>query len=340
MHRDKPLRLQDFDYDLPEELIAKYPKIPRHDARLMVLDRKSQSISHDTFINLPRYLEEGDLLVFNDTKVIPARLYGTKPTGGRVEIVLTDFISPNRWKALVGGKKIKEGLTVKITDDFFIKVVRHFGESTFEVELLAEEPLKMIDKYGRIPIPPYLEREEEDIDREYYQTIFAREEGAVASPTASLHFSEELMKDLERKGIKTAFITLHVSYGTFKPVKHENIEEHRVDSEYIRVPKETINAVKRAKSLGRRVVAVGTTVVRALETAGLEPYEGWTELYIRPPYRFRVVTAMITNFHLPRSSLLILVSTFAGREFLLKAYREAVNKRYRFYSYGDGMLIL
>ncbi len=334
------MRIEDFDYHLPKELIAKYPTLPRHNARMMVLRRDSLSIEHNTFINLPDYLEEGDLLVFNDTKVIPARLYGKKATGGKVEVVLTDFITPRRWKALVGGKKIREGLEIEVAKGFRIKILRHIRESSFEVELLTDNPLADIDRYGHIPIPPYLEREEEEIDRKYYQTIFAKEEGAVASPTASLHFSEELMAKLEEKGVKTAFITLHVSYGTFKPVKEKLIHKHRVDAEFVRVPPDTAEAIKRTKGEGKKVIAVGTTVVRALETSKGEPYEGWTELYIYPPYRFKVVSAMITNFHLPKSSLLILVSAFAGREFLLKAYREAVGKKYRFYSYGDGMLIL
>ncbi len=334
------MKLSDFDYELPEELIAKYPAVPRHAARLMVLNRKEKSIRHDTFIDLPNYLNEGDLLVFNNTKVLPARLYGKKPTGGKVEIVLTDYIKPDEWKALVGGKGIKPGLVVKIAPDFHVKVLEHIEGGTFRVKLLGKEPLKLLDKYGHIPIPPYLKREEEPIDREYYQTIFAKEMGAVAAPTASLHFSEELMEKLKEKGINFAFITLHVSYGTFKPVKTENVEEHRVDPEYVKIPPETVEKIKETKERGKRVVAVGTTVVRALETSPYEPFEGWTELYIYPGYQFKVVDAMITNFHLPRSSLLILVSAFAGREFILKAYQEAVQKRYRFYSYGDGMLIL
>ncbi|WP_461829081.1 tRNA preQ1(34) S-adenosylmethionine ribosyltransferase-isomerase QueA [Aquifex sp.] len=334
------MKLSEFDYELPEELIAKYPAVPRHAARLMVLNRKDQSIKHDTFINLPNYLEEGDLLVFNDTKVLPARLYGKKPTGGKVEVVLTDFIKPDEWKALVGGKKIKPGLVIEIAPDFHIQILEHIEGGTFRVKLLGKEPLKLLDKYGHIPIPPYLKREEEPIDREYYQTIFAREKGSVAAPTASLHFSEELMEKLKEKGIEFAFITLHVSYGTFKPVKVENIEEHRVDPEYVKIPPETVKKIKETKRKGKKVIAVGTTVVRTLETSPYEPFEGWTDLYIYPGYKFKVVDAMITNFHLPKSSLLILVAAFAGKDFILRAYREAVEKRYRFYSYGDGMLIL
>ncbi|MCS7277797.1 MAG: tRNA preQ1(34) S-adenosylmethionine ribosyltransferase-isomerase QueA [Aquificaceae bacterium] len=334
------MRVEDFDYHLPEHLIAKYPAQPRHSARLMVLERKSQKIRHDIFWNLPLYLQEGDLLVFNNSKVLPARIYGRKPTGGKVEVLLTDYITREEWQALIGGKGIREGLKVYVAEDFQIEVLEHIEESRFRVRLISENPLKALDKYGRIPIPPYLKREEEPIDRIYYQTVFAQVEGSVAAPTASLHFSEELLKRLDEYRIKRTFITLHVSYGTFKPVKAERIELHRVDPEYVRVSEEAVRIIKETKEKGKRVVAVGTTVVRALETAGFEPFEGWTDLYIYPGYNFKVVDALITNFHLPKSSLLFLVCAFGGREFVLKAYNEAVKEGYRFYSYGDGMLIL
>ncbi len=334
------MNVEEFDYHLPEELIAKYPIVPRHNARLMILNRKDRSIKHDIFLNLPDYLEKGDLLVFNNTKVIKARVEGKKPTGGRVEILLTDYMGGKRWKALVGGKNIKPGLTVEIGKDFYIKVISHIEEASFLVELVGEDIPSLLERYGRIPIPPYLGRDEEEIDREYYQTIFAKEEGAVASPTASLHFSEELMKRLEEKGIKHTFITLHVSYGTFKPVKVREVERHKVDPEYVKVPESTIKMIRETKNRGKKVIAVGTTVVRALESSQLKPFEGYTDLYIYPSYKFKVVDCMITNFHLPKSSLLILVSAFAGKDFILKAYDEAVKLRYRFYSYGDGMLIL
>ncbi len=334
------MKVEEFDYYLPEELIAKYPVVPRHNARLMVLNRKDRSIKHDIFWNLPEYLDKGDLLVFNNTKVIPARLYGRKPTGGKVEIVLTDYIKDDEWKALIGGKKIREGLIIEIAEDFKVEVLEHIEEGKFRVRLIGKEPLKLIDKYGHIPIPPYLKREEEEIDKVYYQTVFAKEKGAVAAPTASLHFSEELLEKLDKYGIKRAFITLHVSYGTFKPVKVKNVEEHRVDPEYIKVPEETVKLIKETKEKGKRVVAVGTTVVRALETKPFEPFEGWTDLYIYPGFKFKVVDALITNFHLPKSSLLFLVCAFGGKDFIMRAYKEAVEKRYRFYSYGDGMLIL
>ncbi len=334
------MRVEEFDYYLPEELIAKYPVEPRHMARLMVLDRKSQSIKHDIFWNLPLYLQEGDLLVFNNSKVLPARLYGKKPTGGKVEVLLTDYITKEEWYALVGGKSIKEGLVIEVAPDLKVQVLEHVEGGRFKVRLISEEPLKALDKYGKIPIPPYLKREEEPIDRVYYQTVFAKEEGSVAAPTASLHFSEELLQRLEEYGIKKAFITLHVSYGTFKPVKVEKVEEHRVEPEYIKVPEETVELIKETKAKGKKVIAVGTTVVRAIETAGFIPYEGWTDLYIYPGYQYKVVDALITNFHLPKSSLLFLVCAFGGKDFILKAYKVAVEEKYRFYSYGDGMLIL
>ena len=334
------MKTSSFDYELPEELIAKYPAVPRHSARLMVVKRNDGTILHDTFLNLPDYLEEGDLLIFNNTKVLPARLYGKKKTGGRVEILLTDRIKGDLWKAFIGGKKIKPGLRIKVADDFEVEVTEHISEGLFYVRLIGKETLKLLDRYGKIPIPPYLKREEEPLDKVYYQTIFAKEEGSVASPTASLHFSEELMEKLNKKGIRHTFITLHVSYGTFKPITAEEIEQHRVDPEYVKVPEETINAIRETKERGKRVVCVGTTVVRALETKPFEPYEGWTDLYIMPGFKFSVTDAMITNFHLPRSSLLVLVCAFGGKDLILEAYRTAVERRYRFYSYGDGMLIL
>ncbi len=342
-----------YDYPLPKELIAKYPIEPRDHSRLMVLDRKNRTITHDRFYNLPKYLREGDLLVLNDTKVIPARLIGKKKTGGRVEVLLNRKLpEKNRWHALVGGKKIREGLEVFIGDGSLkAKVIRQVEGPLFEVELTAEggDVMKKIYEFGKIPIPPYLERDEEPIDRARYQTVFAKKEGSVAAPTASLHFTQRVFEELERKGVKVAYITLHVGLGTFKPIKVKNVLEHKVDPEYVEVPPQTVELIKRTKSKGGRIVAVGTTVVRTLETVAtssggnlknLKPYKGFTDLYIKPGYKFKLVDAMVTNFHLPKSSLLVLVATFAGRDFILKAYGEAIEKGYRFYSYGDAMLIV
>ena len=335
-----------YDYTLPQHLIAKYPASPRDSSRLMVLDRKRETIKHDRFYNLPQYLQEGDLLVINDTKVIPARLLGHKPTGGKVEVLLNRKLPlENRWLALVGGKKIKPGLEVFIAEDLTAKVIRQVEGPLFEVELHSPDGnvMEKVFKYGKIPIPPYLEREEEPIDRERYQTVFAKKEGSVAAPTASLHFTDRVFKALEEKRVRVAFVTLHVGLGTFKPIKVRNILEHRVDPEYIEIPPETVEAIRETKQKGKRVIAVGTTVARTLETLalkGFKPFKGFTDLYIKPGHRFRVVDGLITNFHLPRSSLLVLVATFAGREFILRAYKEAVKEGYRFYSYGDAMLIL
>ncbi len=331
------MKLSEFDFKLPKELIAKYPKIPREEARLMVLNRKDKTLIHSTFKELPKFLREGDLLIFNDTKVIPARLIGRKETGGKVEVLLYQKLNRGTYKALVGGKKIREGLKVFVGKEVEILIKEHLKESTFLVEILkGEEKLKEV---GKIPIPPYLEREEEPIDRLYYQTIFAKEEGSVASPTAGLHFSEKLLKSLRERGINFAFITLHVSYATFKPLKEDDVEKNTLEEEFVKVPEETIKKVLETKRRGNKVVAVGTTVVRALESKPFKSYEGFTNLFIYPPYEFKVIDALITNFHLPRSSLLLLVCAFGGKDFILRAYQEAIKKKYRFYSYGDGMLI-
>jgi len=338
-----------FDYELPERLIAKYPVNPRHSAKLMVLDRKNSTITHSSFWHIDEFLEEGDLLVFNDTKVLPARLLGKKKgvEHSSVEILLLRHLENQRWEALVGGKNIKPGLTISISDDFEAIIESQIEKSKFLVLLEAKNQtqIEAINKYGKIPIPPYLERDEEPIDREFYQTVFAKKEFSVAAPTASLHFSEELLEKLKKK-VNIDFVTLHVSYGTFKPVTVKNIEEHKVDEEYIEVAEALIKKIQKTKEIGKKVIAVGTTVTRALETAVDRPYFGFTDLYIRPGFKFKVLDGLITNFHLPKSSLLILVSAFCemknpnGREFILKAYKEAIKNEYRFYSYGDGMLIL
>lgn len=352
-----------YDYELPEHLIAKYPIEPRDHARLMVLDRKTQTIKHDYFYNLPKYLKKGDLLVLNNTKVIPARLLGKKKTGGKVEVLLNRKLEQeNRWFALIGGKKIKPGLEIYIDEDLKAVILQQVEGPLFEVELITTDGGNVMEKiyqYGKIPIPPYLERNEEPIDRVRYQTVFAQKEGSVAAPTASLHFTKRVLNELTQKGVKIAYVTLHVGLGTFKPIKVKNVLEHKVDSEYIEVPEEFIEAIRETKQKRGKIVAVGTTSTRALETVAtlaekewernnkkgklldyLKPYKGFTNLYINPLYRFKLVDALITNFHLPKSSLLVLVATFAGRDFILKAYKEAIEKGYRFYSYGDAMLIL
>ncbi|WP_457621653.1 tRNA preQ1(34) S-adenosylmethionine ribosyltransferase-isomerase QueA [Persephonella sp.] len=335
-------RLSDYDYRLPKELIAKYPVEPRDSCRLMVLNRKERTIEHRIFRDIGDYLKEGDLLVLNDTKVIPARLIGRKETGAKIEIFLLKPVTENVWEALIKNiKRLKEGQTVIISEDFRIKLLEKLEEGKAVVQLIGEDIKSLIEKYGHIPLPPYIEREDEDKDRDYYQTVFAKKEGAVASPTAGLHFTEELLEKLKEKGIKTAFVTLHVGLGTFRPITVEDITKHKMHEEFYQIPEETLDLIRETKERGRSVIAVGTTVVRTLETyAQTGNKEGFSDIYIYPPYDFKIIDSMITNFHLPKSTLLLLVSAFAGRDFILEAYREAVEKKYRFFSYGDAMLIL
>ena len=336
------LKLSDFDYNLPKELIAKYPVEPRDACRLMVLDRKTQKIEHRIFRDIIDYLQEGDLLVLNDTKVIPARLQGKKETGAKIEVFLLRPITENRWEVLIKNiKRLKPGQKVIFGEDFSAKLVEKFEEGKALVEFEGEDINALIKKYGHIPLPPYIEREDEEKDKDYYQTVFARKEGAVASPTAGLHFTKELLDKLEKKGVKKAFVTLHVGLGTFRPIQTEDITKHKMHEEYYYIPEETLKLILETKEKGKSVVAVGTTVVRTLETyAQTGKTEGFSDIFIYPPYQFKMVDRLITNFHLPKSTLLLLVSAFAGKNFIFKAYEEAVRKKYRFFSYGDAMLIL
>jgi S-adenosylmethionine:tRNA ribosyltransferase-isomerase len=336
------IKLSDYDYNLPKELIAKYPVEPRDSCRLMVLDRKSRSIRHRIFRDITEYLEEGDLLVLNDTKVIPARLIGKKETGAKIEIFLLRPFCDNEWEVLIKNiKRLKAGQKVIIGEDFYAELTEKYEEGKARVRLHGEDINALIKKYGHIPLPPYIEREDEEKDKELYQTVFAKKEGAVASPTAGLHFTESLLEKLEKKGVKKAFCTLHVGLGTFRPIQTEDIAKHKMHEEFYQIPEKTIKMIQETKKRGKKVVAVGTTVVRTLETYALtEKKEGFSDIFIYPPYNFKIVDALITNFHLPKSTLILLVSAFAGREFILRAYSEAVKKRYRFFSYGDAMLIL
>ena len=336
------IKLSDYDYDLPKELIAKYPVEPRDSCRLMVLNRKDKTIEHRIFRDLGDYLEEGDLLVLNDTKVIPARLKGKKKTGANIEIFLLRPFSENIWEVLIKNiKRLKEGQEIIIASDFKVKLLEKYEEGKAKVELIGENIKQLIEKYGHVPLPPYIEREDEEKDKDYYQTVFAKKEGAVASPTAGLHFTKELLEKLEKKGVKKAFCTLHVGLGTFRPIQTEDVTKHKMHEEFYQIPDETLKLIEETKQKGKRVVAVGTTVVRTLETyAQTGKKEGFSDIFIYPPYEFKVVDALITNFHLPKSTLILLVSAFADREFILRAYKIAVEKKYRFFSYGDAMLIL
>lgn len=336
--------LKDFDYDLPDELIAQHPCEPRDHSRLMTLNKNKGIIDHRYFYNLPEYLKPGDTLVFNDTKVIPARLIGSKSgSGGKVEVFLLNRVSGNDWETLVKpGKKLRPGSIVRFGEElsgevldateYGGRVVRFIYEGIFE---------EILDRLGETPLPPYIK--EQLKDKERYQTVYARERGSAAAPTAGLHFTRELMEVIKNKGVHLAFVTLHVGLGTFRPVNVENITEHVMHREYYSVSEETATLINRTKQQGGKIIAVGTTAIRTLETVGVsgtvKPQSGWTDIFIYPGYEFKVVDALVTNFHLPKSTLLMLISAFAGRDTVMAAYKEAVEKRYRFFSFGDAMLI-
>lgn len=336
------MKIEEFDYHLPKELIAKYPVEPRDSCRLLVLDKNSGKIYHRIFKDIVDYVEEGDLIVFNDSKVIPARLIGVKESGkAKIEVFLIRQIKENLWYALIKNiRRLKKGQKIYIADNFYVEY-KEREEDKAIVEIYSENLMEDLEKYGHVPLPPYIEREDEEKDKVLYQTVFAKEHGSVASPTAGLHFTTELLEKLKNKGVNTAFITLHVGLGTFKPIKVSNIEDHKMHEEFYTIPEETLELIERTKKSGKSVIAVGTTVVRTLESfakTGIK--EGFTDIFIYPPYKFKVVDKLVTNFHLPKSTLILLVSAFAGKENTLMAYKEAVDKKYRFYSYGDAMFII
>jgi S-adenosylmethionine:tRNA ribosyltransferase-isomerase len=335
----------DFDYDLPAASIAQEPA-PRGESRLLVLDRPAPE-RHSRVRDLPRLLRPGDLLVLNDTRVIQARLYGRSTGGGRMEVLLIERVAEREWEALVKpGRRARPGTVIEIAEGLAAEVVDKREEGSAHRYLLRfSEPIEPhLERLGHIPLPPYIHRPDTSEDRERYQTVYARSPGAVAAPTAGLHFSEELLREIEAAGIETARVTLHIGIGTFKPVGAERIEEHRMDRERYEIGEEAAEAVRRAREAGRRIVAVGTTVVRTLEGAALagggdvRAGSAATDLFITPGFRFQAVDVLLTNFHLPRSTLLMLVSAFAGRERVLAFYEEAIREGYRFYSYGDAML--
>jgi S-adenosylmethionine:tRNA ribosyltransferase-isomerase len=347
--------IEDYDYDLPEELIAQVPASDRDASRLLVLERSGKSLSDRHFFDLPGLLRSGDVLVVNNTRVVPARLYGRKNSGGRVELLVlehSDEGSPRsntRWCLFKASKRPKRG-TRLFFDNNAEGIVRDLGEDGLvKVAFESSRPIDLLlEEKGVMPLPPYIRREKDDqrsgMDRERYQTVFPKKRGAVAAPTAGLHFTPLLMEKLSRSGVVVVELTLHVGHGTFKPVRVKDIRNHSLGEEEYIIGRQTARTIDNAKEEGRRVIAVGTTVVRTLETAarqGRVVYgEGRTDLLITPGFEFKVIDGMITNFHLPRSSLLFLVSAFAGLEFIRTAYRWAVAKAYRFYSYGDAMLIL
>jgi S-adenosylmethionine:tRNA ribosyltransferase-isomerase len=334
---------QDFDYDLPAASIAQEPA-PRGESRLLVLDRQGPE-RHARVSDLPRLLHPDDLLVLNDTRVIPARLYGRSAGGGRMEILLIEPVAEREWDALVKpGRRARPGAVIELDEGLAAEVIDKREDGRHRLRFT--QPIEPhLDRLGHIPLPPYIHRPDTAEDRERYQTVFARQPGAVAAPTAGLHFTAELLEEIAAAGVEIARVTLHVGIGTFKPVSAERIEEHRMESERYEIGEESAGAIRRARAAGRRIVAVGTTVVRTLESAAQEgggevrAGSGATRLFITPGYSFQVVDALLTNFHLPRSTLLMLVSAFAGRERVLAAYEEAIREGYRFYSYGDAMLL-
>lgn len=338
------MKLTDFSYELPKELIAQHPAEPRDHARLMLYDRKTGAVEHKHFYDLVDELRAGDVLVFNDSKVIPARLYGKRvPTGGKVEVLLLTPVGEDRWEVLVKpGKKALPGTTIEFPGglqaevldrtDFGGRVVHFTYDGVFD---------DIIDKIGKMPLPPYIHEKMEDPNE--YQTVYARERGSAAAPTAGLHFTDELLQKIRDKGVEEVFVTLHVGLGTFRPVEEENIEDHQMHSEFYSITPEAADAINRAKAEGRRIIAVGTTSIRTLESAGttgkLKAGSGWTNIFIYPGFTFHIVDALVTNFHLPESTLLMLISALSTREQILHAYEIAVKEKYRFFSFGDAMFI-
>lgn len=338
------MNITDFDYFLPEELIAQYPLERRDESRLMVIHKDSGNIEHKNFPDIISYLREGDLLVLNDTKVMPARLVGKKSTGGKVELLLISRAGgPELWRSMVKPEKgIKAGARFFFGDDFLAEAIEKDETGFWIFRLEGEDIKEKIRKHGKIPLPPYIRREAEEVDKTRYQTIFAKKEGAIAAPTAGLHFTDVILEEIKKKGVLIRYITLHTGPATFLPVR--DMAWHKVPAERYIIGKDVFAEIIKARKERTRVVAVGSTVTRALEAAFLKGFEnptpeGEADLFITPGFEFKVVSALITNFHLPKSSLLMMVSAFAGRGLILKAYKEAVDKRYRFFSYGDCMMI-
>ena len=339
------MKVTDFDYELPEELIAQTPIEKRDESLLMVLDRKEQTIEHKHFKDIIDYLEPGDVLVRNNTKVIPARLYGKKETGAKVEFLLLNNMEKDIWECIVRpGNKLHIGAKVIFGDGLLkAEVLDTMPGGTRKVEFHYEGIFnEILDKIGLMPLPPYIHESLKENDR--YQTVYAKYDGSAAAPTAGLHFTPELLKKIEEKGIDIANVTLHVGIGTFRPVKEDTVEAHQMHSEHFYIKEEDCEKINKAKKSGHRVIAVGTTSCRVLETIAddngyVKPTEGDTQIFIYPGYKFRCLDALITNFHLPQSTLVMLVSALAGKDYIMKAYKEAVEQKYRFFSFGDAMLI-
>ncbi len=343
--------VKDFDYNLPEELIAQVPSSSRETSRMLVLDKKNGEISHKVFADITEYFDESDVLILNNTKVIPARLLGKKDTGAKIEVFLLKNTSDKIWECLIKpAKRVKEGTIVTFSDELKAHVIGRIDNDKMAIELIYEGDFyKILDAVGLTPLPPYIQRqmsndEIKNLDQKRYQTVYAQTPGSVAAPTAGLHFTEEILQKLEKKGVEVGFVTLNVGLGTFRPVKVDNILEHKMDSEFFEISEKTAQIITKAKQEGKKITAVGTTTVRTLETAFAKygkicACSDFSELFIYPGYKFNVIDRLITNFHLPKSTLLMLVSALASRENIMNAYNEAIMQKYRFYSYGDCMFI-
>ncbi len=349
------MKLSQFNFKLPPELLPEYPAENRDECRLMVVDRKAGTIEHKLFKDVLDYYDEGDTFILNNTKVFPARLYGKKEkTGAKIEVFLLRELNPEAklWDVLVDpARKIRVGNKLYFGEDDIVvaEVVDNTTSRGRTIRFLHDgdnnEFRRILYSLGEPPLPKYIKREAEELDRERYQTIYAKEEGAVAAPTAGLHFSESLMKRLELKGVNFAEITLHVGLGTFRTIDVEDLSKHKMDAEYVKITQDAVDAVNKAKRANQHVCAVGTTSMRSIESAVsaegfLKEYEGWTNLFIHPPYPFNIADRLITNFHIPKSSLLIMIAAFAGYDLTMKAYEEAIKEKYKFYSYGDAMMVI
>lgn len=347
--------LSEYDYDLPEELIAQMPADKRDNSRMMVLNRKDRTISHKHFYNIVDFIDKDTLLVMNNTKVLPARLIGHKDTGAKIEVFLLKQAEQRLrlWDVLIKpSKRIKPETIIKISDELSVRAIKRLEENgEWLVELIYDDDnvLEVLHRNGNIPLPPYIERKMANddlkkLDFERYQTVYAKDEGSVAAPTAGLHFTQEILQNLQDKGVEIAYVTLNVGLGTFRPVQCENVLEHKMHSETFEISEKAAEQINRAKKEGKKIIAVGTTTVRTLETAFqkfgcIKPCQDHSELFIYPPYEFKVIDNLITNFHLPKSTLLMLVSALAGKDFIFEAYKEAIENKYRFFSYGDCMFI-
>lgn len=338
--------VKEFSFELPEQLIASQPQAERSASRLLVMHRQTGELQHQIFKDILQLLNPGDLLVFNNTRVIPARLFGEKSSGGKVEVLVERLLQGQRFLAHIRASKAPKPGTELLLENSAKVVMQQRHDTLFELELLGDEPvLAMLERLGHMPLPPYIARPDTEEDKARYQTVYNQKPGAVAAPTAGLHFDQPLLDQLQAKGIEFAYVTLHVGAGTFQPVRVDSILEHKMHAEYIEVDQAVVDAVAACKARGNKVVAVGTTSVRSLESAAkqhggeLKPYSGDTQIFIYPGYQFKVIDSLITNFHLPESTLIMLVSAFSSREYVLNAYQTAIAERYRFYSYGDAMFI-